>query len=154
MPDPTPQHFQYSVTIDAAPSLVWHFLTDIPSILTWIAEPELQVEISTSWLVGTPIITKGTHNGVTFENRGIILRFEPNSILQYSHLSSLARLPEKPESYTVIEFQLRPDGDKTDLTVSLRNFPTKSTYQHLNFYWHGTINIIKQVVEAHALTAG
>lgn len=148
MPDSYPQSITCTVTIDATPSSVWHFLTDIPSMLTWIAEPELQVEINATWLVGTSIVTRGTHNGVAFENRGVIRRFEPNSVLEYSHASSLSRLPDRPESYTIIEFQLEPSGDQTHLIVSLRNFPTKSTYQHLNFYWRGTINIIKQVVEA------
>jgi uncharacterized protein YndB with AHSA1/START domain len=72
-----------SVTIHAAPSAVWRALTDPDLMKQWMAEPEMGVEIFTDWKVGRPIIVKGHHNNVDFENKGTILEFEPKSILRY-----------------------------------------------------------------------
>ena len=72
-----------SVTIDAAPSEVWRALTDPDLMKQWMAEPVMGVEIFTDWKVGSPIIVKGHHNNVDFENKGTILEFEPKSILRY-----------------------------------------------------------------------
>ena len=72
-----------SVTIDAPPSEVWRALTDPDLMKQWMAEPEMRLEIFTDWKVGSPIVVKGHHNNVDFENRGTVLEFEPNSILRY-----------------------------------------------------------------------
>jgi hypothetical protein len=45
---------------------------------------------------------------VKFENKGIILKYLKERILSYSHLSSVSRLPDNIENYTVIEFVLTP----------------------------------------------
>jgi uncharacterized protein YndB with AHSA1/START domain len=81
-------------TINAPPSQVWRALTDPDLMRLWMGEPEMRVEIVKA------------HHHVDFENKGTVLHFEPNSILRYSHLSSLSRLPDKSENYTVIEFGL------------------------------------------------
>ena len=84
-----------SATIHAPPSEVWRALTDPDLMKQWMAEPEMRIGIITDWKVGSPIIVKGRHNNVDFENKGTVLHFEPNSILRYSHLSSVSRLPDK-----------------------------------------------------------
>lgn len=136
-----------TVTIKARPSTVWRTLTDPELIKQWMAEPEMAIEIITDWKVGSTIAVKGFHH-ISFENKGTVLRFEPNSILQYSHLSSLSRLPDKPENYSVIEFRLTPrEENSTSLTVEITNFPTESIFRHIDFYWRVTIDVIKRFVE-------
>jgi uncharacterized protein YndB with AHSA1/START domain len=138
-----------SVTIDAAPSAVWRALTDPELMKQWMAEPVMRVEIFTDWKVGSPIIVKGHHNNVGFENKGTVLEFEPNSILRYSHLSSVSRLPDKAENYTVIEFRLaRAEDDSTLLTVRTSNFPSESIFKHWEFYWRVTIEVVKRFIES------
>ena len=111
----------------------------------WISETDIQ--IITDWKVGSPIIMRGNLHGVKFENKGMILQFEPERILEYNHLSSLSRLPDKPENYAVIEFRLAPIKDQTTQTLTLSNFPTESIYKHLAFYWNVTLEIIKRMIE-------
>ena len=107
------------------------------------------IEIASDWRVGSPIIVKGHHNNVDFENKGTILQFEPHSILQYSHLSSLARLPDKAENYTMIEFRLeRTEENSTSLNVRISNFPTESIFKHWEFYWRVTIGVLKRFIES------
>ncbi len=138
-----------SATIDAPASEVWRALTDPDWMKHWMAEPVMRIEIVTDWKVGSPIIVKGHHNNVDFENKGTVLQFEPNSILRYSHLSSVSRLPDKAENYTVIEFQLaRVEENSTALTVRTSNFPGEPIFKHWEFYWRVTIEVLKRFIES------
>lgn len=138
-----------SVTIQAPPAEVWRALTDPGLMRHWIAQPEVGVEITTDWKVGSSITVKGHHNNVDFENKGTVLQFEPHSILRYSHLSSISRLADKSENYTIIEFHLaRAEDNSTLLTVNISNFPGKSAFEHWRFYWNTTIGILKRFIES------
>ncbi len=138
-----------SATIQAPPSVVWRALTDVDSMKKWIAEPEMRVEIATDWRVGSPIVVKGRHNNVGFENKGTVLCFEQNSLLRYSHLSSISRLPDQAENYTTIEFRLAPaEENSTSLKVSISNFPSEAIFQHWQFYWRTTIGVVERFIES------
>jgi uncharacterized protein YndB with AHSA1/START domain len=137
---------KFSVDIDAFAFKVWDVIT-IPSMMVqWIGEPEMKLEVITSWEVSGPIVIRGYHH-VWFENKGTVLALEPNKLLRYTHLSSVSRLPDKPESYTTLEFRLDPITDSTRLTLTISNFPTESIFKHHEFYWKGTLVILKKLVE-------
>jgi uncharacterized protein YndB with AHSA1/START domain len=140
-----------SATIDAPPAEVWRALTDPNWMKQWIAEPAMRIEIATDWRVGSTIIVKGHHNNVDFENKGTVLEFEPYSILRYTHLSSISRLPDTAENYTMLEFRLeRTEGNSTSLNVRISNFPAESAFEHWQFYWTVTIGVLKQFIESAA----
>ena len=122
-------------------------MTNPEEMKQWMAEPEMVVEVETDWAVGSPITVRGFHH-VRFANTGTVLRFEPTEVLRYSHLSSLSRLPDKPENQSIFEFRLVPVDHSTSLTVTLSGFPTESIFKHLDFYWRGTIGILKKFVES------
>ncbi|HEY8894738.1 MAG TPA: SRPBCC domain-containing protein, partial [Niastella sp.] len=82
--------------------------------------------------------------------KGTVLQFEPGKVLSYSHLSSLSRLPDQPNNYTVITFNLAPLQDQTSLTLTINNFPTETIYRHLDFYWRTTLVMLKKFTEEGA----
>jgi uncharacterized protein YndB with AHSA1/START domain len=143
------QVIENSTTINAPPAEVWRTLTDPDLMKQWMAEQEMRVKIVTDWKVGSPIIVRGHHNNVDFENRGTVLHFEPNSILRYSHFSSLSRLPDEAENYTIIEFRLaRTEVNTTSLNVTISNFPSEPIFKHFEYYWRITIEVIKRFIES------
>ena len=144
---PVASLFEKSITIDAPPPVVWDALTRLELMKQWMAEPELRLDIITDWTVGGPIVIRGFHH-VEFENRGTVLEFDPNRVLRYTHLSSLSRLPDRPEHYSIIDFRLVPVGSQTSLTLMVSNFPTDTIQKHLNFYWRTTLAILKNVIES------
>ncbi len=88
--------FRKTVTIQSSPSNVWKALT-IPELMKpWMSENE--IEIITTWKVGSPIIIRGKLSEKAFENKGMVLQFKTNEVLQYSHLSSLSKTPNNPQS--------------------------------------------------------
>jgi uncharacterized protein YndB with AHSA1/START domain len=137
---------EYKVLINASPTRVWDALTHLDRMKRWMAEPEINIDVMTDWTVGGPIVITGFHH-VPVENKGTVLQFDPPNVLQYNHLSSLSRLPDKPENQTSIEFRLVPENDHTALTITLSNFPTESIFRHLDFYWRVTVGILKKYIE-------
>jgi uncharacterized protein YndB with AHSA1/START domain len=138
--------FEHSILINAPSAIVWQTLTDLELMRQWMGEPEMALDVQTDWTVGGPILIKGFHHA-TFENKGVVSRFEPTKVLRYSQLSSLSRLPDRPESYSVVELRLASANDATLLTVNVSGFPTESIFRHLDFYWRGTLVILKQCAE-------
>jgi uncharacterized protein YndB with AHSA1/START domain len=135
-----------TVVIRAQPSVVWEALTIPEQMFQWMSGPELHLRIATTWEVGSPMrIWSKAH--VPFENDGQVLQFEPERLLAYNHLSSLSRLPKRPENYSTLVFRLAPASEGTALTVSICGFPTETIFQHLNFYWRVTLGILKRYVE-------
>jgi uncharacterized protein YndB with AHSA1/START domain len=134
-----------TVHINAPTSKVWEALTSPELMKKWMFDTE--IKIITDWKVGNPIVIRGSLNGKKFENNGTVLQFEIEKILQYDHLSSLSRLPDKLENYSVLEFGLAPIENQTSLTLTLSNFPTESIYKHLAFYWNVTLEVLKRMLE-------
>jgi uncharacterized protein YndB with AHSA1/START domain len=141
------QRIEFTILVNSSAALTWKTLTDPEKIKGWMGESDYAVEVITDWKVGFPILINGFHH-IKFENRGIVLEFEPNALLRYNYLSSTSRLPDKPENYTEIEFRLTPIGNQTSLKVSLSNFPTESIMKHVSLYWRATIEVIKSQVES------
>ncbi len=112
----------------------------------WMGKPEMALEIETDWIIGSPIVVRGVHNA-PFRNTGNVLEFAPSTRLAYTHMSSFSRLADEPASYTTLEFVLAPANGATSLTLRASGFPTVTIYKHLQFYWAGTLEVLKQHVE-------
>lgn len=141
-----PELFEQTVAVNAPSEHVWACLTKLELMKEWMGEPEMALGIETSWIVGTPFVVRGFHNA-PFKNIGTVLEFNPMTRLAYTHLSSLSRLPDEPASYTTLDFRLDSAGDTTSLKLVMSGFPTASIFRHLQFYWGGTLGILKQTAE-------
>ena len=144
------QRIEKQVIIDAPRSAVWEALTNPASIRQWMGGTALGIAISTDWKVGGPLLVTGFHHAA-FQNRGTILRFEPQELLCYTHLSSLSRLSDEPQSYSTLCFALAA-VPQTSLTLTIDTFPTEAIFKHLNFYWGVTLEVFKRFVEQHPAT--
>lgn len=139
-----------SITIDAPSSTVWASLTRPELMRAWMGSPAMQLEVQADWRIGGAVSVRGIHTG-RFENRGTVLRFEPEVRLSYTHLSSVSRLADQSENYSILEFRLTPLGEKTRLDFEAHGFPTEVIRKHLAFYWGGTLDeIARQAASRHA----
>ena len=137
--------FSTAVTINSEPVKVWDTLTDLELMRQWLGEPEMKIEVQTDWKINTTIFIRGFHH-IKFENKGIVLQYDREKKLSYSHFSSISRLQDKPENYSILEFILAPIDKQTLLTLNISNFPTETIRKHLEFYWRTTIVTIKKRV--------
>lgn len=142
-----PNQFTTAVIIHAAAAIVWDVLTTPANMLTWMGDPEMELAVDTHWQVGGPILITGFHHA-RFENRGRVLEFEKEQVFSYTQLSSVSRLPDVPDNYSVLRFVLTAVDGGTQLTLHIHNFPTEIIRKHLEFYWRTTVIKIKKRVEA------
>ncbi|HXB11562.1 MAG TPA: SRPBCC domain-containing protein [Bacteroidia bacterium] len=134
-----------TITINAPPSKVWNTLTSPEQMKSWLSE--LEINVISEWKVGSPITFDGKQSK-TNSYKGIILKFEPEKVFQYSMWTNISRLPDKPENYTVIDFTLTPQENKTVLTLTHSNLIAETAMEHSNFYWNVTMQVIKKLVES------
>lgn len=140
------QVIDHLVDLAAPPERVWQTLTDPKQMSEWAGEPEMKVEVATDWVVGGPITIDAFHH-VKIRSWGTVLHFEPPSMLRYTQLSSISRLPDVPSSYSTIELRLAPSTTGTRLSVQVTGFPTESIHRHLALYWRGTLAVLKRRIE-------
>ncbi|HEY5746930.1 MAG TPA: SRPBCC domain-containing protein [Chryseolinea sp.] len=138
--------FSVIVAINSQPADVWIALTDPGRMTKWMGDPDMGIEVHTDWRIESPILIRGFHH-IKFENKGTVLKYEKEKRLSYTHLSSVSRLPDKQENYSVLEFILTPIENHTQLTLNIENFPTETIRRHLEFYWRATVLTIKENVE-------
>jgi uncharacterized protein YndB with AHSA1/START domain len=134
-----------TIAILAPPAKVWQALTDPALMKRWLSETEL--EVITDWEVGSPIVIQGPWYKTQMVNSGTVLRFESMKQLAYTHLSSISRLPDVPENYTTISFELEPNDEGTTVHLHISNFADEIIYRHLAFYWNVTLVLFKKFVE-------
>jgi uncharacterized protein YndB with AHSA1/START domain len=140
------EHIHRDVTIHAGTAKVWAALTRPELMKQWMTETE--IEIITDWVVGQPIVIRGPWYKTQFENKGTVLGYDEGRAVSYSHLSSLSRLPDMPESYTIFSFTLHEIPGGTQLDLELSNFPTEAIYHHIAYYWTIALGLLKKFVES------
>ena len=99
MSEPTAQ---VSRTIAATPEQIWAALTT-PSIMKSYF---LGADISSDFQVGSPITFRGQFKGKAYEDKGAIQTSDPQRRLAFTHFSPLAGLPDQPEHYHTVTFDL------------------------------------------------
>jgi uncharacterized protein YndB with AHSA1/START domain len=134
-----------SVEIHAQAAVVWKVLTEPDLMQQWMSDDRL--DIRCDWTLGGAMVVRGEMHGHVFENKGTILAFDPDNLLRYTYLSSLSKLPDREQNYSVIEFALAAEEDKTILKLTQHNFITLTNYKHFDFYWNVTLRLIRQLSE-------
>ena len=142
-----PACFREEVVVEKPVAVVWNHLVDLHSMREWLGGDDYSVEVETTWKRGSAIVIRGMHH-LPFENRGVVLSFQPCEEVSFTHLSSLSRLPDQPSSYTKLRFAVHADGHRTVLKFEASGFPTMSIYRHLQFYWTGTLDAFRRYAES------
>lgn len=136
----------HEIKINAPASRVWDTLTVPELIQQWMLDTPLR--FLTEWRQGGTVLVRGDLHGLPFENRGEVLRFEPCRFLEYSHWSTLSLIPDTPENYSVLRFELCPQHSQTLLTLTIHDFLTFEIFKHLQFYWNTALHVLKEVAES------
>ncbi len=133
-----------STTIEAPAGAVWEALTDPDKIKQYI----FGTNVKSDWRVGSPITWKGEWEGKAYEDKGEIRRVTPERLLEYTHFSPLAGLPDVPENYHTVTIELTGDGSRTDVTLSQDNNATEEGREHSEKNWSMMLQGLKKLVEA------
>ncbi len=132
-----------SVTINAPIGAVWDALVN-PRI---IKQYMFGTNVVSTWQEGTPILWKGEWQGKPYEDKGVILQLKPGRLVQYSHFSPLAGLPDIPENYHTVTVELSGNGSETHVSLTQDNNSTEDERQHSEENWRMMLAGLKRVVE-------
>jgi uncharacterized protein YndB with AHSA1/START domain len=143
----TPETISKSIRINAPINAVWEALTQPELMKIWMSDSA--IEIITTWEIGSPVVINAQAESykIGFQNAGIVLQFLKERVLEYTHLSSLSRLPDRAENYTHIRFTLQQEEENTLLELNLSNFTDEIHFKHIDFYWAVTLEVFKRFVE-------
>jgi uncharacterized protein YndB with AHSA1/START domain len=136
-----------SIDIKAGPSTVWRALTD-PSI---IKEYLYGTETITDWKVGSEIIFQGEYQGQTYRDKGIVQENVTNEILSYLYWSGFSGLPDKPENYSRVTYELQPlEPGLTRFTWTTKGFASEESFQHSDAGMNDLLEKMKEIIERKA----
>jgi uncharacterized protein YndB with AHSA1/START domain len=129
--------------INTPVSRVWEALTN-PSL---IKQYLYGTEVTSDWKAGSPITYKGEWEGKSYEDKGEILQIEPNTLLVSTFWSSLAGLPDIPENYKTLRYELSPENGGTRITITQDNNATQEEADHSKQNWNTVLDKLKELLE-------
>ncbi len=132
-----------TISINAPTSKVWNTLTNPDLIKEWL----FGTKVISEWKVGTSILFTGNWQGTDYADKGKILKFDIEKVFQYNYWSGFSGLPDSPENYSVITFELTPKDNATFLTLTQSNFATETAYEHSDKNWEATLELMKKIIE-------
>ena len=141
---PNPLTARATITINAPASKVWSALTQPELIKKYL----FGTEAISDWKVGSPLVFKGVWEGKEYMDKGVILRFEPEKVFEYTYLSSFSGLEDRPDNYNTITFEFDVKGGQTELRIRQSNIKTEQAQKHSQENWGGVLKMMKELVEA------
>lgn len=135
---------QAEVTIDASAREVWSALVFPASIKQYM----FGTTVTSDWTEGSAITWAGEWQGKRYEDKGVILQAKPERVLQYTHFSPLAGLPDVPENYHTVTIELSRDAAGTRVVLTQDKNATVADKEHSEANWRQVLDGLKRVVEA------
>ncbi len=132
-----------TTVINAPTSRVWDALTQPDLIKQYL----FGTHVTTDWRVGSPITYEGIWEGKAYEDKGQILQVEPGKLLVSTYWSPLSGLPDVPENYQTVRYELSTEGSGTRLTLTQDNNATQEDANHSAQNWSMVLAGMKQIVE-------
>jgi uncharacterized protein YndB with AHSA1/START domain len=134
---------QASMLINSPVSRVWDALTKPELIKQYL----FNTDVVSDWKVGSPILYRGEWEGKSFEDKGEILAVEPEKKLVSTHWSPLSGVPDQPENYHTVTYDLVSKDDKTELTITQDNNASEQEKAHSEENWKAVLLGIKNLLE-------
>jgi|KBSMisStaDraftv2_1062788.scaffolds.fasta_scaffold04109_6 uncharacterized protein YndB with AHSA1/START domain len=106
-----------SKMITASPEEIWAALTTPRIMKSYF----LGADVSSDFQVGSPITFRGQFKGKSYEDHGAIQTADPQRRLAFTHFSPLGGLPDQPENYHTVTFDLAAVKGGTQVTLTQAN---------------------------------
>lgn len=131
------------IKIAAAPATVWRALTDPEDIKQYF----LGTTVETDWRPGSTITWSGDYNGHPYRDKGTVVEVQPQQRLVVTHFSPMTGLPDVPENYHTVSYELVEEAGGTHLRLSQDNNANSDEVEHSRSTWQGMLEAVKRFVE-------
>jgi uncharacterized protein YndB with AHSA1/START domain len=132
-----------TTTINASASRVWEALTNPKLIKQYL----FGAEVISDWKEGSPIIYKGIYEGKIYEDKGSVLKVEPEKLLLITHWSPLSGSPDTPENYHKVSYELGVENGSTQLTITQDNNSSEEEQEKNAKFWKMVLDGMKKLLE-------
>ena len=136
---------EVSTTIAADKAGVWEALINPEKVKEYF----FGTNLTTTWEPGAPIKFSGEWQGKTYEDKGIVLAYNHEEMLQYTYWSSLSGIEDKLENYVTITYRIGGDDGNVTVTVKQENIPDLTTRDHSTENWKKVLTGLKKMLEAN-----
>jgi uncharacterized protein YndB with AHSA1/START domain len=133
-----------SIDINAPRARVWDALVNPELIKQYL----FGTTVVSDWKVGGPIVWKGEWQGKAYEDKGVLLRLEPERLIEYSHFSPLAGQPDTPDNYHTVTVEVSEMEGQTRVSLSQDNNASEEERQHSEAMWGMMLANLKKVLES------
>lgn len=133
-----------SISVSVPVSKVWDSLVNPELIKQYM----FGTTVVSEWKEGSPIVWKGEWQGRKYEDKGVILKLQPQRLIQYTHFSPLSGLPDTPENYHTINVELSTDKDRTLISLTQDNNETEEAREHSEKNWEMMLASLKKLLGA------
>ncbi len=132
-----------STTIHAPASNVWDAITKPELIKQYM----FGTDVITDWKVGHPIIYRGEWQGKPFEDKGKVLKVEPEKRLVSTHWSPLSGVSDTPENHHTVAYELSEKDGGTEVTITQDNNATEEEKNESEQNWSTMLAKLKEILE-------
>jgi len=133
-----------TTTIHAPASKVWDALTKPNLIKQYLFD----TDVISDWKEGSSITYKGEWEGKAFEDKGKILKMEPEKLLMSTHWSPLSGVPDTPENYHTVTYTLSEKDGGTDVSITQDNNASEEEKAHSEKNWRTVLEGMKKLLES------
>jgi uncharacterized protein YndB with AHSA1/START domain len=133
-----------SVLIRATAGEIWNILTNPEKIPLFM----FGSQVDTDWQPGSPVSFFRNSNGTRYVDKGNIIDYKKEKVLQFSYWSSQEGYEDVPENYSVITYSIQPIKDDTcELTYRRDKIPLEFERANQEKYLPMLMEGIKKLAE-------
>ncbi|OMC52771.1 ATPase [Mycobacterium sp. IS-836] len=131
------------VDVNAPIQRVWQALTD-PEI---VKKYFFGTRVDTDWKPGSPITWSGEYDGTAYEDKGSVIDVQEPHLLRVTHFSPMTGLPDKPENYHTLTYELTSTNSGTRVKLSQDNNASPDESNRAEANWTSMLSGLKKTVE-------
>jgi uncharacterized protein YndB with AHSA1/START domain len=131
------------IDIAAPARQVWTALTDPDTISKYF----FGAKVRTDWRPGSPIVWTGEYQGKQYEDKGQICDVEQDRLLRMTHFSPMSGLPDEPENYHTLTYELAERATSTHVTLTQDNNGDQAEAERATANWTAMLQGLRDTVE-------
>ncbi len=135
-----------SITIGVPVEKVWDALVNPEMIKQYL----FGTNAVSDWKVGSSIKYSGIWNRKIFEDKGKVLNVVPEKLLETTYWSGMSGLPDTPENYKKVKYELQQVTGGTRIDITQDNNATEEEKNHTEQNWKTVLNSMKDLLENRA----
>ncbi len=132
-----------SVVVAASRQSVWDALTKPELVKQYF----FGTNLVTDWTVGSPLFFRGEYDGKVYEDKGMVLSFEPMNALSFNYWSAFSGLEDTPALRQIIRYVVGETAQGIVVTIEQSNVDTQERADHSAKNWLSVLEGLKKLVE-------